>query len=162
MKPLPWLRHDRQTDTPGRALSEAALGNVCLASVTFVTIAALCDASRAAPAAAFGTGIVVLASAVAWLLSVVVARLEQDPALYLLIGYVLKAMVGGVFLLLIPFPHGWSGGWALSGAIIGVVVVLGTQLWVIRRLRIPYFSTVESLPERHDEASDHDEDGRNL
>jgi hypothetical protein len=105
---------------------------------------------------------VVLASAVAWLLSVVVARLEQDPALYLLIGYVLKAMIGGALLLLIPFPHGWSGGWALTGAIIGVVVVLGTQLWVIRRLRIPYFSMVESLPERHDEASDHDEDGRNL
>lgn len=162
MRRLPWLRYDRHTNTPGRALSEAALGNVCLAGVIFVTIAALCDAPRAAPAAAFGAGIVVLASAVAWLLSVVVARLEQDPALYLLIGYVLKIMIGGALLLLVPFPQGWSGGWALSGAIIGVVAVLGTQLWVIRRLRIPYFSTVESLPDRHDEALDHDEDGRNL
>lgn len=136
-----WLRHPRETTRPVLALSDATLGNVVLAMVIIVIIAMPFGPLSAAPGAAFGAGLMTVSALVTWCVTRWVGRRGSDPAFYLLVAYVLKAFVGVVAVFVIPFPDGWNGAWALGGAVACVVVALGTQLWVIARLRIPYFTT---------------------
>ncbi len=160
MKLPPWLRRDRQTDRPALFMSEASLGNLGVSFVIFVIIAAIYDVRHAAPAAVFGLGIIVISTLATWLVTLLVTRLGQDPALFLLVGYVIKIMVGAALLLVVPFPQSWSAAWALAAAIWAVVTILGTQLWVIGRLRIPYFSSADSVPTRHSGKTNHCEGGK--
>lgn len=143
-----WLRRDRETDRPALMMSEASLGNLCVASVIFVIVATAFGGWRGSGGAVFGLGIVLASALVTWLLTLLVARWGRQLAPHLLVGYVVKVLVGAALLLLVPFPASWTGGWALAGAIWAVLTILGTQLWVIRRLRIPYFSQTAEPTDR--------------
>ncbi|WP_030014683.1 hypothetical protein [Curtobacterium sp. S6] len=142
-----WLRHPRQTSKPVLALSDATLGNLVVSTVIIVIIALPWGPSSAAPGAAFGAGLLTVSALVTWCVTRGVHRRGSDPAFYLLVAYVMKALIGVVAVFVVPFPRGWSGGWALGGAVVCVVVALGTQLWVIHRLRIPYFTKSSAISE---------------
>ena len=134
-----WLRHPRQTTRPVIALCDATLGNLVVVTVIILIISLPWGPGSATPGAAFGAGLMLGSTCVTWIVTRLIHRLNSDPAFYLLVAYVVKALVGLVAITVVPFPESWSGTWALIGVVACVVAALGTQVWVIWRLRIPYF-----------------------
>lgn len=57
----------------------------------------------------------------------------------LLIGYVVKAVLMGVALVMVPIPVALKNSWTLAGAVIGVVLWLGVEIATIKSARVLYF-----------------------
>lgn len=70
-------------------------------------------------------------------------RSMTDAARSMVVAYVVKVMILGMALMLIPMPDIIQNGWMLAGAIVSVVVWLAVEMRAMMRLRILYFDTTE-------------------
>lgn len=143
----PWLRFPRESADPLGVLHRAAAGNLSLWLLLAAGAGLGLGGAPAASAAAVGAGAVLASVLLGWAV-LILARpaLRGRPsraAGVLLAGYLLKIALALVALLTVPALTGLPPVWAVTGVVGAVLISLGTQVWVVWRLRIPYYAPVE-------------------
>ena len=70
-------------------------------------------------------------------------RSMTDAARAMVVAYVVKVLILGMVLMLVPLPAEVRNGWMLMGALVSVVVWLAVEMKMMMNLRILYFDANE-------------------
>ena len=141
---LAWLRFERETTRPFTAASRAAVGSLLLWCLGLGVLAGLLRGGQALAAVLIGAGAVLASALISWVLAwMAEGRHLLSLPTALLLGYAVKILAALVTLVLMSQHARISAGWALTGVLGAVLLSVGTQTWVVWRLRVPYFDHVE-------------------